>query len=136
MCIEAFGDGGLKSLFEWNFWILYLFPCEILALSFEWVEEFNEALKMWTWSVLFVLCIAEAIWRLKIHDNQEGGGVAQTSPYPDRPGEPDCLFYLRTGLCGYGSNCRFNHPAYAAQVIQIFLWQVIVLCRCEFILGE
>ncbi|TXG55432.1 hypothetical protein EZV62_020688 [Acer yangbiense] len=60
----------------------------------------------------------EAIWRLKIHDNQEGGGVAQSSPYPDRPGEPDCLFYLRTGLCGYGNNCRFNHPAYAAQGAQ------------------
>ncbi|KAH7576683.1 hypothetical protein ACOSQ2_002798 [Xanthoceras sorbifolium] len=62
--------------------------------------------------------IEEAIWRLKIHDNQEGGGVAQSSPYPDRPGEPDCLFYLRTGLCGYGNNCRFNHPAYAAQGAQ------------------
>ncbi|KAJ4730118.1 Zinc finger CCCH domain-containing protein [Melia azedarach] len=62
--------------------------------------------------------IEEAIWRLKIHDNQEGGGVAQSSPYPDRPGEPDCLFFLRTGLCGYGSNCRFNHPAYAAQGAQ------------------
>ncbi|KAJ0091028.1 hypothetical protein Patl1_14669 [Pistacia atlantica] len=37
------------------------------------------------------------------------------SPYPDRPGEPNCLFYLKTGLCGYGSNCRFNHPAYAAE---------------------
>lgn len=62
--------------------------------------------------------IEEAIWRLKIHDNQEGGGVAQASPYPARPGEPDCLFYRRTGLCGYGSNCRFNHPAYAAQGAQ------------------
>ncbi|KAJ0112809.1 hypothetical protein Patl1_01933 [Pistacia atlantica] len=59
--------------------------------------------------------IEEAIWRLKIHDNQEGGGVAQSSPYPDRPGEPNCPYYLRTGVCGYGINCRFNHPAYAAQ---------------------
>ncbi|PON39295.1 Zinc finger, CCCH-type [Parasponia andersonii] len=62
--------------------------------------------------------IEEAIWRLKINDNQEGGGVAQTNPFPDRPGEPDCIFYLRTGLCGYGTNCRFNHPAYAPQVAQ------------------
>ncbi|XP_043805641.1 zinc finger CCCH domain-containing protein 3 isoform X2 [Manihot esculenta] len=36
--------------------------------------------------------------------------MAPSSPYPDRPGEPDCIYYLRTGLCGYGSNCRFNHP--------------------------
>ncbi|XP_065873673.1 zinc finger CCCH domain-containing protein 3-like [Euphorbia lathyris] len=62
--------------------------------------------------------IEEAIWRLKIHDNQEQGGMAPSSPYPDRPGEPDCVYYLRTGLCGYGSNCRFNHPPYAAQGAQ------------------
>ncbi|KAF2284878.1 hypothetical protein GH714_031830 [Hevea brasiliensis] len=54
--------------------------------------------------------IEDAIWRLKIHDNQEQGGMAPSSTYPDRPGEPDCVYYLRTGLCGYGSNCRFNHP--------------------------
>ncbi|XP_042971614.1 zinc finger CCCH domain-containing protein 3 isoform X3 [Carya illinoinensis] len=57
----------------------------------------------------------EAFWRLKINDNQEGGGAAQSAPYPDRPGEPDCLYYLRTGLCGYGSNCRYNHPSYVSQ---------------------
>lgn len=31
-------------------------------------------------------------------------------PFPERPGEPDCLYYVRTGLCGFGMNCRFNHP--------------------------
>lgn len=30
--------------------------------------------------------------------------------YPERPGEADCIYYLRTGFCGYGSRCRFNHP--------------------------
>lgn len=81
---------------------------------------------------MLLLYLAEAIWRLKIHDNQEGGGVAQSSPYPDRPGEPNCLFYLRTGLCGYGSNCRFNHPAYAAQVIKILYFEVASLMLCNF----
>ncbi|KAF2292327.1 hypothetical protein GH714_019255 [Hevea brasiliensis] len=61
--------------------------------------------------------IEDAIWRLKIHDNQEQGGMAPSSAYPDRPGQPDCVYYLRTGLCGYGSNCRFNHPP-AAQGTQ------------------
>ncbi|CAL1393622.1 unnamed protein product [Linum trigynum] len=61
--------------------------------------------------------IEEAIRRLKIHDNnQEQVGVTETGSYPDRPGEPDCVYYLRTGVCGYGSNCRYNHPQYAAQV--------------------
>ncbi|KAL5989913.1 Zinc finger CCCH domain-containing protein [Asimina triloba] len=29
---------------------------------------------------------------------------------PIRPGEADCPFYLKTGSCKYGANCRFNHP--------------------------
>jgi hypothetical protein len=67
-----------------------------------------------------LVLIAEAFWRLTINENQDGGGVAQSNPYPDRPGEPDCIYYLRTGLCGYGSNCRFNHPKYVSQVIILF----------------
>ncbi|XP_062152905.1 zinc finger CCCH domain-containing protein 3 isoform X1 [Alnus glutinosa] len=59
--------------------------------------------------------IEDTLWRLKINDNQEGGGAAQLAPYPDRPGEPDCQYFLRTGLCGYGINCRYNHPAYVSQ---------------------
>ncbi|KAK1267835.1 Zinc finger CCCH domain-containing protein 12 [Acorus gramineus] len=54
------------------------------------------------------------MWRLSVQAPDDGGnrreGLAQSGPYPDRPGEPDCIYYLRTGLCGYGSNCRFNHP--------------------------
>ncbi|KAK3041459.1 hypothetical protein RJ639_000436 [Escallonia herrerae] len=30
--------------------------------------------------------------------------------YPERPGVPDCAYFMRTGSCGYGSKCRFNHP--------------------------
>ncbi|XP_057486531.1 zinc finger CCCH domain-containing protein 58-like isoform X2 [Actinidia eriantha] len=36
-----------------------------------------------------------------------GGGVGS---YPERPDEADCIYYLRTGFCGYGARCRFNHP--------------------------
>ncbi|XWS36740.1 hypothetical protein CRYUN_Cryun20dG0111700 [Craigia yunnanensis] len=59
--------------------------------------------------------IEEEILRLKINDNNQEVGVSKSAAYPDRPGEPDCSYYLRTGLCGFGSNCRFNHPTYAAQ---------------------
>uniref|UniRef100_A0A2P2NGP4 Zinc finger protein n=1 Tax=Rhizophora mucronata TaxID=61149 RepID=A0A2P2NGP4_RHIMU len=62
--------------------------------------------------------IEEAVWQLKIHDNQKHGVTAQSSPYPGRPGERDCVYYLRTGSCGYGSNCRYNHPPYSAQGTQ------------------
>ncbi|KAL0437591.1 UNVERIFIED_CONTAM: Zinc finger CCCH domain-containing protein 32 [Sesamum radiatum] len=30
--------------------------------------------------------------------------------YPERPGLPDCAYYMRTGTCGYGAKCRYNHP--------------------------
>ncbi|MCO5555454.1 hypothetical protein L7F22_008999 [Adiantum nelumboides] len=32
-------------------------------------------------------------------------------PFPERRGEPNCGFYMRTGHCGYGMNCRYNHPS-------------------------
>lgn len=30
--------------------------------------------------------------------------------YPVRPEAEDCSFYLKTGNCKFGSNCKFNHP--------------------------
>ncbi|KAG0465286.1 hypothetical protein HPP92_019450 [Vanilla planifolia] len=53
----------------------------------------------------------EAIRRLEIRENLEGD-ESYRNPYPDRPGEPDCIYYMRTGLCGYGNNCRYNHPTF------------------------
>ncbi|XP_022849230.1 zinc finger CCCH domain-containing protein 32-like [Olea europaea var. sylvestris] len=46
--------------------------------------------------------LEEPMWQLGL----EGGPQS----YPERPDEPDCIHYLRTGFCGYGSRCRFNHP--------------------------
>ncbi|KAL5975331.1 hypothetical protein ACLOJK_032010 [Asimina triloba] len=37
-----------------------------------------------------------------------GGGGG--NPYPERRDEADCVYYMRTGFCGYGARCRFNHP--------------------------
>ncbi|KAE8685252.1 tyrosine specific protein phosphatase [Hibiscus syriacus] len=62
--------------------------------------------------------IGEAILRLKINDNNQEAGVSKSASYPDRPGEPDCSYYLRTGVCGYGNNCRFNHPTFSVQAGQ------------------
>ncbi|MFS8012631.1 putative transcription factor C3H family [Helianthus anomalus] len=38
------------------------------------------------------------------------GCGSDSLPQRQRPDEADCIFYLRTGFCGYGSRCRFNHP--------------------------
>lgn len=31
--------------------------------------------------------------------------------YPVRPGEPDCVFWIKTGRCKFGAGCKFNHPS-------------------------
>ncbi|XP_038691478.1 LOW QUALITY PROTEIN: zinc finger CCCH domain-containing protein 37-like [Tripterygium wilfordii] len=33
-----------------------------------------------------------------------------TSALPERPGEPDCPYFMKTQRCKYGLRCRFNHP--------------------------
>ncbi|OIW20815.1 hypothetical protein TanjilG_23198 [Lupinus angustifolius] len=49
-----------------------------------------------------------SMWQLGLGGGDGGGGGEES--YPLRPGEADCMYYLRTGVCGYGSRCRFNHP--------------------------
>ncbi|XP_077223782.1 zinc finger CCCH domain-containing protein 32-like isoform X2 [Tasmannia lanceolata] len=45
--------------------------------------------------------LEESMWQL---------GLGGRDSYPGRPGEPDCVYYIRTGFCGFGARCRFNHP--------------------------
>jgi len=40
-------------------------------------------------------------------DERSNGGAEQ---YPLRPEAEDCSFYLKTGTCKFGFNCKFNHP--------------------------
>ncbi|XP_062020388.1 zinc finger CCCH domain-containing protein 12-like [Rosa rugosa] len=41
---------------------------------------------------------------------QERSGFGPRESYPEMPEEADCSYYLRTGICGCGSRCRYNHP--------------------------
>ncbi|GAQ84914.1 hypothetical protein KFL_002120080 [Klebsormidium nitens] len=52
----------------------------------------------------------EAAWHLSQMNLQSNESEVVGGPYPERPGEPNCVYYLRTGQCGYGLSCRFNHP--------------------------
>ncbi|XP_074590548.1 zinc finger CCCH domain-containing protein 3-like isoform X3 [Curcuma longa] len=65
--------------------------------------------------------LEEPMRHLKIgngKDSQEGakGGM---NLYPERPGEPDCSFYTRTGLCNYGNKCKYNHPPVTVQEVPL-----------------
>ncbi|XWS31676.1 hypothetical protein CRYUN_Cryun23aG0096400 [Craigia yunnanensis] len=45
--------------------------------------------------------LEESMWQLSLRG---------TESYPQWPGVPDCVYYMRTGFCGYGNWCRYNHP--------------------------
>lgn len=49
--------------------------------------------------------LEEPLWKLGLGEDENENEV-----YPERPDEADCIYYLRNGVCGYGSRCRFNHP--------------------------
>lgn len=38
------------------------------------------------------------------------GGDSNVQLLPQRPGEPNCIFFLKNGRCKYGSTCRYHHP--------------------------
>lgn len=48
----------------------------------------------------------DAMWSANLRMNE----TMEAGPYPEREGEPDCSYYIRTGLCRFGVTCRFNHP--------------------------
>ncbi|KAF0919519.1 hypothetical protein E2562_029636 [Oryza meyeriana var. granulata] len=52
--------------------------------------------------------LEESMWRLGLGGS--GEAAVGAGRLPERPGEADCVYYLRTGACGYGENCRYNHP--------------------------
>lgn len=74
------------------------------------------------WSFLFFL-LAESIENIKIEDadnDLEGGALLPHSNNVISVKEmdaivqngravPDCIYFLKHGICGYGSNCRYNH---------------------------
>ncbi|GBG77606.1 hypothetical protein CBR_g24052 [Chara braunii] len=39
-----------------------------------------------------------------------GGAPAVAASYPERPGQPECQFFLRNGECKFGASCKFHHP--------------------------
>ena len=37
-------------------------------------------------------------------------GFAQAGGLPVRPGEKECSFFMKTGMCRYGETCRWHNP--------------------------
>ncbi|KAK9275661.1 hypothetical protein L1049_022928 [Liquidambar formosana] len=45
-----------------------------------------------------------------IPDWKEVPLIAPSEVLPERPGEPDCPYFLKTQRCKFGLRCKFNHP--------------------------
>ncbi|KAE8099827.1 hypothetical protein FH972_017780 [Carpinus fangiana] len=45
-----------------------------------------------------------------IPDWKEVPPLAISDSLPERPGEPDCPYFLKTQRCKFGLKCKFNHP--------------------------
>ena len=41
---------------------------------------------------------------------QSEAHVDAVGPFPQRPGQSLCDFYVRTGFCKFGQGCKFDHP--------------------------
>ena len=39
---------------------------------------------------------------------QDENTEVEVETFPERPGEPDCTYYMKTGLCGFGVSCWFS----------------------------
>lgn len=66
--------------------------------------------------------LEESLAELELREEEDGelgetkaaanglGERVRRPRYPVRPGEAECAFYMRTGNCKFGANCKFNHP--------------------------
>lgn len=43
------------------------------------------------------------------------GSDAGAQMLPQRPDEPNCIFFLKNGRCKYGATCRYHHPLNASR---------------------
>ncbi|XP_027910843.1 zinc finger CCCH domain-containing protein 37 [Vigna unguiculata] len=50
-----------------------------------------------------------------IRDWKEVPNVVISETPPERPGVPDCPFFLKTQRCKFGSKCKFNHPKVSSE---------------------
>lgn len=42
------------------------------------------------------------------------GAQSPLGQFPQRPGEPECSFFIKTGDCKFGPTCKFDHPIHKA----------------------
>lgn len=72
--------------------------------------------------------VSDSLWVMNLRTSE----TMDSGAYPERPGEPDCSYYIRTGLCRFGATCRFNHPP-NRKLVHVRMHLFLKLC-CNFII--
>lgn len=100
------GGTGLEGELHLNF--------NLILSPIYWVSALNFVMLI---GLRFDFVNAEHMWQLGLDGGPES--------YPERPDEPNCIYYLRTGFCGYGNRCRFNHPRDRSAVRALYVSAVV-----------
>ncbi|KAJ8636088.1 hypothetical protein MRB53_010355 [Persea americana] len=53
--------------------------------------------------------LEDSMWHLKIQVDKQDG-ITQSRELPERVGQPDCQYFLKTGMCRFGATCKYHHP--------------------------
>ncbi|XP_019432315.1 PREDICTED: zinc finger CCCH domain-containing protein 37-like isoform X2 [Lupinus angustifolius] len=54
-----------------------------------------------------------------IPDWKEVPEVVTNETLPERPGEPDCPYFVKTQRCKFGPRCKFNHPTVSSESVGV-----------------
>ena len=60
------------------------------------------------------LTSTDAVLHLAPPSHPPGACMDAVGPFPRRPGQTSCDFYVRTGCCKFGQSCKFDHPVHFA----------------------
>lgn len=55
-------------------------------------------------------------------DDEKREERRRVNKYPVRPEAEDCSYYIKTGTCKFGSNCKFNHPVRRKNLV----WRLVI----------
>ena len=91
------------SQIDWFDWLLM----EYYRQEENWAMHSNKNNVLTFTASTYLKSIEKSMGKMTLQSSVD---PVESRSYPERVDEPDCAYYMRTGLCGYGPNCYLNHP--------------------------
>lgn len=64
-------------------------------------------------------------------DDDDEARKSSVVHYPVRPDAEDCAFYMRTGSCKFGWNCKFNHPVRRKVQVKMSTFSHLIIVKLD-----